>query len=73
MMADFHDTAQHAGEALAVAASVDAEAQSTGGRPVLCGSATPEAAAGGEPILCGSATPQAASGGGPSRRVQVLP
>jgi hypothetical protein len=46
MMDDSHDSAQRAGEALA-AASVEAEAQATGGGPVPSGSATLEAAAGG--------------------------
>jgi hypothetical protein len=51
MMADFHDSAQRADEALAAAASMEAEARSTGGGPVPCGSATPQAATrGGRPI-----------------------
>jgi hypothetical protein len=51
MMADFHDSAQCAGEALAAAASVEVEARSTGGGPVPCGSATPQAATrGGRPV-----------------------
>jgi hypothetical protein len=33
MMVDFHDSAQHAGEVLAAAASEEAEAWSTGGGP----------------------------------------
>jgi hypothetical protein len=44
MMEDFHDSAQRAGEALAVVASVEAEARATEGGPVPSGSATPEAA-----------------------------
>jgi hypothetical protein len=47
MMADFHDMAQRAGEALAAAALVEAEARLTGGGPVPCGSASLEAATGG--------------------------
>jgi hypothetical protein len=64
MMADFHDTAQRAGKALVAATPVEAEAWSTGGGAVPCGSATPEAATGGGPVPCGSAIPQAATGGG---------
>jgi hypothetical protein len=51
MMVDFHDSAQRAGEALAAAASVGAEMQSTGHGLVPCGSTTPEAATrGGRPV-----------------------
>jgi hypothetical protein len=47
MMEDFHDLARRVGEALAVAASVEVEAQATREGPVPSCSATPEEAAGG--------------------------
>jgi hypothetical protein len=73
MMADFHDMAQHAGKALAATSSVEAEARLTGGaRLVWIGYSRRRNRRG--PVLCGSATPQAATGGGgASRRAQVLP
>jgi hypothetical protein len=49
MMADFHDSARRASEALVAAASVEAEARATGGGPVPSDSVTPEPATGGGP------------------------
>jgi hypothetical protein len=56
MMEDFHDSAQRAGETLAAAVSVEAEAR----------------AAGGGPVPSGSTTPEVATGGGASRRARLL-
>jgi hypothetical protein len=86
MMEDFHDSARRAGEALAAATSVEAEARATGGGPsrrvrllqsqrpegaAPLGSATPQVATGGgRPVGLGDSTP---TGGGLSRRALGLP
>jgi hypothetical protein len=59
MMEDFHDLAQHAGEALEAATSVEEEA-----RAASSGVATPQALTGAGSGTSGSATPQAATGAG---------
>jgi hypothetical protein len=58
-MEDFHDSAQHVGEALEAAASVEAEAWAASS-----GVVTPQAPTGAGAGTSGSATPQAATGAG---------
>jgi hypothetical protein len=62
MMEDFHDSAQRAGGAFDVAASVEAEARATG-RGGSSGATTPQAPTGAGADTSGSTTPQAATGG----------
>jgi hypothetical protein len=73
MMEDFHDSAQRAGETLAAAVSVEAEARAAGGGPVPSGSTTPEVATGGGGRPVGLGYCIGNDRRGLSRRAQVFP